>query len=176
MAPDRKQRLIEEIIRVNQAGEYGAKRIYEGQLSSTQEPIARKAIEHMAEQELEHLEAFNKLATDRHVKPTVFSPLWHLGAFAMGKATALLGEKAAMACTVAVENVIEEHYREQLNTLKSLEGEEELKEVIQKCYEDEIEHRDTALDHGAEQAPGYKTLSLAVSSASKLAIWISKKV
>ena len=111
-----KEELISRIIRVDQAGEYGAKRIYEGQLSvlggSEDGPLLRE----MADKENSHLETFNKLMVERRVRPTLLSPLWHFAGFALGAGTALMGREAAMACTVAVEEVIEEHYANQAIT------------------------------------------------------------
>ncbi|HEV8680857.1 MAG TPA: demethoxyubiquinone hydroxylase family protein, partial [Stellaceae bacterium] len=105
---------IEAMIRVDHAGEYGAVRIYDGQLAVIGRGRAREAIRHMAEQEGRHLAAFDELVRARAVRPTALQPLWHIAGYALGAATALLGERAAMACTVAVEEVIDEHYRDQL--------------------------------------------------------------
>ncbi len=116
------EQLVERVIRVDQAGEYGARRIYEGQLAVLQHGPDRSAVEHMAEQEGRHLAEFDRLLGDRRVRPTALQPLWHVAGFALGAATALLGPKAAMACTVAVEEVIDEHYRRQGEALPESEG------------------------------------------------------
>lgn len=163
---------IDEMIRVNHAGEYGAKRIYLGQLSVLKN---NQKIHEMYEQELEHLDFFENEMKKRQVRPTVLSPIWHFGGFALGAATALLGEKAAMACTVAVESVISEHYQEQLEDLKNLKDENALKEKIQKFRNDEIEHHDAGIEHGAEQMVGYEILTGIVKGITKTAIAVSKK-
>jgi 3-demethoxyubiquinol 3-hydroxylase len=166
--------LIHRMIRVDHAGEYGARRIYEGQLAVLGRAKSAGEIRRMAEQEQRHLAAFEKLIAERHVRPTALSPLWHAAGFALGAATALLGTRAAMACTVAVEEVIDEHYRRQSEML----GDEEpaLKGAIDEFRRDELEHRDIALAHGAEQAPAYPALSAAIKTASRLAIWLSTRI
>ncbi|RAU20511.1 demethoxyubiquinone hydroxylase family protein [Paramagnetospirillum kuznetsovii] len=171
--PDRKQ-MIERILRVDQAGELGAVRIYQGQLAVLGKGAAAPIIGRMAEQEKEHLDTFNRLIGQRQVRPTALSPLWHVAGFALGAATALLGEKAAMACTVAVEETIDEHYAAQAEALG--EDEAELKETILKFRDEEIEHRDIGLERGAEQAPGYPALSAAIRTGCRLAIWLSERV
>ena len=166
--------LIERIIRVDQAGEYGARRIYEGQLAVMREGPAKEKVRHMAAQEARHLEIFDELITSRHARPTLLSPLWHVAGFALGAGTALLGEKAAMACTVAVEEVIDEHYAQQSSALG--DDEAPLRQVIDNAREQEVEHRDTALAAGAAETPGYETLSAAIKSGSRLAIWLSERL
>ncbi len=168
------QALIERMIRVDHAGEYGAKRIYDGQLAVLGRSRVAPEIRRMAEQEQRHLAAFDKLVAERRVRPTVLSPLWHAAGFALGAATALLGERAAMACTVAVEEVIDEHYRRQSEALG--DAEPALKSAIDEFRRDENEHRDVALAHGAEEAPGYPALSAAIKAGSRLAIWLSTRI
>ena len=163
---------IERMIRVDHAGEYGAKRIYDGQLAVLGRSAAAKEIRHMAEQEERHLAAFDKLVRERRVRPTALSPLWHMAGFALGAATAMLGERAAMACTVAVEEVIDEHYRRQIDTLG--DAEPELKAALEEFRAHEIEHRDTAKAHGGDAAPA--TLSAAIKAGSRLAIWLSTRI
>ena len=165
---------IARMIRVDHAGEYGAKRIYEGQLAVLGRGPKGPVIEHMAEQEREHLDTFDRLVAERGVRPTLLHPLWHVGAFAMGAATALLGDRAAMACTVAVEEVIDDHYARQAEVLG--EDEPELKAVIERFRAEELEHREIGLQHEAEQAPGYRLLSGAVKAATRTAIWLSERV
>jgi len=165
---------IARMIRVDHAGEYGAKRIYEGQLAVLGRGPKGPVIEHMAEQEREHLDTFDRLVVERGVRPTLLHPLWHVGAFAMGAATALLGDRAAMACTVAVEEVIDEHYARQAEALG--EDEPELKSVIERFRAEELEHRDIGLEHEAELAPAYRLLSGAVKAATRTAIWLSERV
>ncbi len=166
---------LARMIRVDQAGEYGARRIYEGQLAvmGRNHPNS-ETIKHMHEQELRHLETFNRLVTERRIRPTALQPIWHVAGFALGAATALMGDKAAMACTVAVEEVIDEHYAEQSARLE--DDEADLRDTIEEFRAEELEHRDTALEHGAEQAPGYEILSAAVKTGSRLAIWLSQRV
>ena len=115
-----KEQMIDRIIRVDQAGEYGAVRIYEGQLSVLGKSAKAPVIAHMLNQEVDHLEAFSKMVAGRRVRPTALMPLWHLAGFALGAGTAMLGEKAAMACTVAVEEVIDEHYTAQIKKLDEM--------------------------------------------------------
>lgn len=161
---------IESIIRVNHAGEYGAKRIYQGQLSVLK---GNKEIQEMYEQELKHLEYFDHEMKKRRVRPTVLSPLWHFGGFAMGAVTAILGQKAAMLCTVAVEEVIEEHYASQLKKLDN--SEPILKAKIKQFREEEMEHKDVGLKHGAKEAPAYRILKSTIKNITKTAIYLSKK-
>lgn len=168
------RKLVEQIIRVDHAGEYGAKRIYQGQMAVLKNSPSYKTIKHMAEQEEEHLAYFSDAMAKRKVRPTFFMPLWHVGAYAMGAATAMLGEKAAMACTVAVEEVIDEHYQEQLAMLG--DDEQKLKKKIEKFREEELQHRDIGLENKAEEAHGYPVLRGAVRFMTKMAIEISKKV
>jgi ubiquinone biosynthesis monooxygenase Coq7 len=166
---------VAAMIRVDHAGEFGALRIYEGQLailSPNSENTA--AIRHMAEQERMHFDAFDLMVKDRHVRPTALEPVWRLAGYALGAATALLGEKAAMACTVAVEDVIDEHYRKQIERLGN--DDPELKQTIAKFRADECAHRDEALARGAEQAPAYGVLSAAIRLSCRIAIGLSERL
>jgi len=165
---------VAAMIRVDHAGEYGAARIYEGQLAVMPRGPARTAVAEMAEQEARHLAAFEALIGERRVRPTLLQPLWQVAGFALGAATALLGERAAMACTVAVEEVIDEHYQAQADRLA--ETEPALKQKILEFRDDELKHRGTALDHGAADTPGYALLSAAIKTGSRLAIWLSTRV
>jgi len=165
---------LARMIRVDHAGEYGAVRIYEGQLAVLGDSPAAPAIREMAAQERDHLARFDALVNDRRVRPTALTPVWHLGGYLLGAATALMGEKAAMACTVAVEEVIDDHYAEQAARLGADEA--ELKETIEAFRADELAHRDTGLAHGALDAPGYDILSGAVKTASRVAIWLSTRI
>ena len=168
------EKLLERIVRVDHAGEYGAVRIYEGQLAVLGNSNKADVIRHMAEQEREHLDKFNELIGARRVRPTALMPVWHAAGFALGAATALMGERAAMACTAAVEEVIDEHYAKQAAALG--DDEAELRETIEKFREDELEHRDTAIAHEAEETPGYEALAAVIKKGSKLAIWLSERV
>ena len=169
-----KDELIDRIIRVDHAGEFGAKRIYEGQLAVLRGKPEAQAIEHMYAQELEHLKAFEKLMVERRVRPSALHPIWNAAGFALGAATALLGPKAAMACTVAVEEVIDEHYRQQSDKLGMDEA--PLKAKIDKFRAEELQHRDAGLEHGAEQAPAYPLLKGAIKAGSRLAIWLAERI
>ena len=169
-----KDELIDRIIRVDHAGEFGAKRIYEGQLAVLRGKPEAQAIEHMYQQELEHLRTFEKLMVERRVRPSALHPLWNAAGFALGAATALLGPKAAMACTVAVEEVIDEHYRAQSDKLGADEA--PLKAKIEKFRAEELQHRDAGLEHGAEQAPAYPLLKGAIKAGSRLAIWLAERI
>lgn len=168
-------KLIDRVLRVDLAGEYGAVRIYEGQLAVLgKNGAAGAAIAHMAEQERRHLDAFQKLLPDRRARPTLLQPVWHVAGFALGAATALLGPKGAMACTVAVEEVIDEHYREQIEALPDSEA--DLKATLEEFRREEVEHRDEALTQGAEAAPGYALLHAAIKAGSRAAIWLSSRI
>ncbi|MEK9722190.1 MAG: demethoxyubiquinone hydroxylase family protein [Rhodospirillaceae bacterium] len=181
-APDRlpgdptKEQLVDQVIRVDHAGEYGAVRIYEGQLAVLGKRASGPVIREMLDQEKAHLETFDKLVAERRVRPTALMPLWHVAGFALGAATAMLGEKAAMACTVAVEEAIDEHYQGQIAALEPYADEAALKDTCAKFRDEELEHRDTGLAHGAEAAPGYELLTGAIKAGSKLAIWLSTRV
>ncbi|HYM73717.1 MAG TPA: demethoxyubiquinone hydroxylase family protein [Stellaceae bacterium] len=164
----------ERMIRVDQAGEYGATRIYAGQLAVLGRHRTAGAVREMAEQERRHLAQFDRLLCERRVRPTALSPVWHLAGFALGAATALLGERAAMACTVAVEEVIDGHYAAQAERLGTADP--ELAETIRAARADELAHRDTALAHEAEAAPGYELISAAIKTGARIAIWLSERI
>ena len=167
--------ILEEIIRVDHAGEYGATKIYDGQIAIFgKDSKIGKTIQHMADQEQEHIEKFNELILEHQVRPTAFLPLWNIAGFGLGAVTAMMGEKAAMACTVAVEKVIGEHYREQQELLE--DDEKELRKTIAKFEKDELEHHDIGLEHDAEKAPGYKVMTKVIEIGCKTAIAISKKI
>ena len=168
------QALIDRIIRVDQAGEYGARRIYEGQLAVLGHRPEAAAIREMAAQEQRHLDAFDALIPARRVRPTLLSPLWHVAGYALGAATALIGRDAAMACTAAVESVIVEHYSRQAAALGP--DEPALKALIEEAKADENHHRAVAEAEGAAQAPAYPALTAAIKAGSRLAIWLSERV
>ncbi len=165
---------IGSMIRVDHAGEYGATRIYDGQLAVIGHGRARDAIRRMAEQEQRHLAAFEALMRSHQARPTVLSPLWHAAGYALGAATALLGERAAMACTVAVEEVIDEHYASQAERLG--DADPTLTETIVEFRADELAHRNTAIEHGATETLGYDLLSAFIKTGSRLAIWLSTRI
>jgi ubiquinone biosynthesis monooxygenase Coq7 len=164
---------IHRMIRVDHAGEYGARRIYQGQLAILGQRADAAAIRHMAEQEDRHLAAFDRLIAEHRVRPTAFHPVWHMAGYALGAATALMGREAAMACTVAVEEVIDEHYKNQADELGS--DEPQLRQMIEEFRGEEIEHRDIGLAEGAGRAPGYELLKGAIKAGSRLAIWLSER-
>ncbi len=169
------KKILEEIIRVDHAGEYGATKIYDGQIAIFgKNSKIGKTIQHMADQEQEHIQKFEELIVKNKVRPTLLLPLWSVAGYTLGATTALMGEKAAMACTVAVEKVIGEHYNEQLSLLN--DDQKQLKRTIKKFREDELEHHDIGLAHDAEEAPGYRILSKFIEMGCKTAIAISKKV
>ena len=166
---------LEEIIRVDHAGEFGATKIYDGQIAIFgKNTKIGKTIQHMADQEQEHIDKFNELILEHRVRPTALLPIWNVAGFALGASTALMGEKAAMACTVAVEKVIGEHYEEQLSLLE--DDHKDLKKTISKFRDDELEHHDIGIEHDAESAPGYKIMSKVIEFGCKTAIAISKKI
>ncbi|MGY8998265.1 MAG: demethoxyubiquinone hydroxylase family protein [Alphaproteobacteria bacterium] len=169
-----REALVKSMIRVDQAGEYGAKRIYDGQLAVLGGTPAGDIIADMADQEQRHLDHFDKLVVERRVRPTALAPVWHVAGYALGVGSALLGEKAAMACTEAVESVIDEHYAEQSRRLG--DDEAPLRTIIEEFRADEQEHHDTALEHGAADAPAHDLLTGAVRTGTRLAIWLSTRV
>ena len=171
--------LVERVIRVDQAGEFGAVRIYEGQLAALRwtgrsRGVAARKIASMARAEREHRAHFDRLMAERRVRPTVLSPLWSLAGFGLGAVTALMGDKAAMACTVAIEETIDEHYARQADALG--DDEADLRATVEKFRADELAHRDEALASGAEQAPAYRPLTAAIKAGSRLAIWLSTRI
>jgi len=163
------------MLRVDQAGEYGATRIYAGQLAVLRRncPEAR-LVARMAAQEERHLKRFNQLMAERRVRPTALQPLWNVAGFALGAATALMSEQAALACTDAVETEIDKHYREQLAELG--EDDPELAADIEEFRADELEHRDSARAGGATNAIGYPLLTAAIRAGCRVAIELSKRV
>jgi 3-demethoxyubiquinol 3-hydroxylase len=164
-----------KMLRVDQAGEYGAARIYAGQLAvlGNRHPIARE-IGHMATQEKRHLDHFNGMMVDRGVAPTVLQPIWHVAGYALGAATAIMGPRAAMACTAAIETEIDRHYSAQLEQLG--DSDPPLSAAIADFQADEIEHKEAALASGAEEMPGYGLLSMAIRIGCRAAIRFSERV
>lgn len=168
---------VDSIIRVDHAGELGADRIYAGQMAVLGRTSVGPLIQHMWEQEKEHRAKFEDLINKYRVRPTALVPIWNVAGFVLGAGSALLGPKAAMACTVAVESVIVDHYNDQLRTLMSdPDANKELLQVIQKFRDDEQEHHDTGIDHGAEYAPFYKVFTEGIKLGCKAAIAISKVI
>ena len=173
--PGQKRADPESILRVDQAGEYGATRIYAGQLAVLRPSSpAAKLISRMAMQEQRHLERFDHLIAERRVRPTALQPLWNVAGFALGAGTALISEEAAMACTEAVETEIDRHYQGQLDDLG--DDDPELSADIAEFRAEELEHRDTAREAGAASAMGYPILTGAIRAACRVAIALSKRV
>lgn len=163
------------MLRVDQAGEYGATRIYAGQLAVLRSNCPEaKLVARMAAQEQRHLARFNQLMAERRGRPTALQPLWNVAGFALGAATALMSEKAALACTDAVETEIDKHYGKQLHQLG--EDDPELAADIREFRAEELEHRDTAREHGASQAIGYPLLTAAIRAGCRVAIGLSKRI
>ena len=168
---------LHRMIRVDQAGEFGATRIYEGQLAVMGDRGPHSAeIRHMAEQEEGHRARFDEMLAKRGVRPTALHPFWSAAGYALGAGTALLGPEAAMACTAAVETEIDKHYSDQLDRLEETGADPELAAMIEEFREDEREHRDAALANGAEKAPAYPLLSGAIRLGCRMAIKISERV
>lgn len=165
---------VARTIRVDHAGEYGAKRIYQGQRAVLGRTKYGPVLKHMQDQEQVHLDTFAALIAKRRVRPTALLPIWHVAGFVLGAGTALLGHRAAMACTVAVEEAIDEHYREQAATLG--DDEAALRADIERFRAEELEHRDIGLANEAELAPAYKLLSAAIKAGCKVAIKVSERV
>ncbi|KAF9296923.1 ubiquinone biosynthesis monooxygenase Coq7 [Mortierella antarctica] len=170
---------LEEMIRVDQAGELGANWIYRGQYAVLgSDKKVGPLLEHMWEQEKHHLRVFDGIIAQHRVRPTALRPLWEMAGFALGAGTALLGKEAAMACTEAVETVIGGHYNDQLRELLKIDHPDiaELRKTVQQFRDDELEHLETALEHDAQKAPQHELLSNAIKQGCKAAIWISSKV
>ncbi len=169
---------IEEFIRVDHAGERGAIKIYEGQLLALNTLVKneslKKIIEEMKIHEKEHLEYFEKEIIKRNIKPTKLLPVWDLLGIGLGFSSTILGKKATMLCTASVEEVIDEHYQNQINQLQS--DEKDLKNKIIKFRNDEINHKDIAYKHGAEKNGFYSILDKIIKTGSKIAINISEKI
>lgn len=166
---------VAEMVRVDHAGEYGAAQIYKGQLAVLGDRHRLSPqIRHMREQEQRHLDTFDRLIAERGVRPTLLQPAWHAAGFALGAVTALMGERALMACTAAVEEVIDEHYAEQHDQLG--DHDDELSDIVEEFRAEEAEHRDIALAHGAEKTPGYPVLSGLIKAGCRAAIAVSKRI
>ena len=172
------KKTLEEIIRVDHAGERGAIKIYEGQLLALktikQDESLKHIVEDMKEHEKEHLEYFEKEIQKRKIKPTYLLPLWDVMGVALGFGTAMLGKKAAMLCTASVEEVIEEHYHSQLKHLG--DDEKDLREKIKKFKNDEIDHKNIAYDEGATNKGLYSIMDKIIKTSSRIAITISEKI
>jgi ubiquinone biosynthesis monooxygenase Coq7 len=175
---DVRERRLAEMLRVDHAGEYGAVQIYRGQRAVFDRIEAKahaaRVIADMETGEQEHLKTFDRMIAERGVRPTVMAPVWRVAGFGLGALTALMGERAAHACTEAVEEVIEEHYGRQSQALAGVDA--ELKHVVDKFREDEIGHKQTAIEQGARDAFGYSFLSAVIKVGCRAAIRISEKI
>ena len=167
-------RRLDEILRVDHAGELGAVRIYQGQLAVLGRSSAGSVVRHMADQEERHKALLDRLLNERGTRPSLLDPLWSAAGFALGAASALLGEKAAMACTVAVEDVIGAHYERQAKEIEATEP--ALAAALHQLKDEEMEHLKTGLAEGAEKAPAYPLMSGLIKAGCRLAIRIAEKL
>ena len=165
---------LEKYIRVDHAGERAAQQIYRGQLVMLGKHEMGDEIRHMMEQEVEHLETFDELINERRVRPSFLDPVWSAAGFTLGVVTAAMGPKAAMACTIAVEEVIGEHYQKQAENLGSDEA--NLKKTIERFRDEELKHRDTAVDYKGREARNYKMLHDVIQTGCRTAIKIAEKI
>ena len=177
--PAKPQDAIAAMIRVDHAGEYGAVQIYKGQRAVFGK-LPHKAriasqLQHMEADEQHHLQAFDDYIRERRVRPTALGPVWNIAGFALGAGTALMGEKAAHACTEAVESVIESHYGEQVEELRAM-GEDELADTFARFQAEEVAHKDLAVEEGAQQAAGYPLLSGLIKAGCRIAIKVTERV
>jgi len=174
------KQLRDRIIRVDHAGEYGANRIYAGQMAVLRRTKSAPLIQEMWDQEKKHLDTFEKLIPKYRARPTALLPIWNVAGFVLGAGTALLGERAAMACTVAVEASITEHYnnqiRELLESTDNPADNKELLDYIQQFRDEEQEHHDIGLAQEAEKAPAYTLLTNVIKAGCKTAVWLSERV
>uniref|UniRef100_T1DHM9 5-demethoxyubiquinone hydroxylase, mitochondrial n=1 Tax=Crotalus horridus TaxID=35024 RepID=T1DHM9_CROHD len=170
--------VIDRIIRVDHAGEYGANRIYAGQMAVLGRSSVGPVIRQMWEQEKDHLKQMKDLMILYRVRPTILLPVWDVAGYMLGAGTALLGKKAAMACTVAVEESIADHYNNQIRVLVEEDPEKykELLQIIKKLRDEETQHHDTGLDYDAELTPGYSVLKNAIQLGCKAAIFLSERI
>nr|DBA20267.1 TPA: hypothetical protein GDO54_015979 [Pyxicephalus adspersus] len=170
--------LLDRVIRVDHAGEYGANRIYAGQMAVLGRSSVGPIIQHMWNQEKVHLKTFTELMVANRVRPTILLPFWNVAGFVLGAGTALLGKNGAMACTVAVEETISNHYNNQIRTLMERDPEKhkELLQTIKKFRDEEMEHHDTGLEHDAELAPAYLVLKTFIQAGCRAAVYLSERV
>ena len=165
---------IERFLRVDHAGERAAQQIYKGQLAVLANHEMADEIRHMMDQEVEHLETFDNLLNERQVRPSLLDPLWGAAGFTLGVVTAAMGPKAAMACTIAVEEVIGEHYQKQADILG--DDERDLKCTVERFRDEELEHRDIAVEHDGRDARHYSLLRKIIQRGCRTAIKIAEKV
>eukprot|EP00112_Aurelia_sp_Birch-Aquarium-sp1_P007236 Seg1788.2 transcript_id=Seg1788.2/GoldUCD/mRNA.D3Y31 product="5-demethoxyubiquinone hydroxylase mitochondrial" protein_id=Seg1788.2/GoldUCD/D3Y31 len=175
----RATKLVDKILRVDHAGEFGADRIYAGQIAVLgNKGEVGDLIQKMWDDEKAHLIAMNRLVRKHRVRPTVLLPFWNIAGYALGAGTALLGKEAAMACTIAVEEVIGEHYDSQLRELLSddPESHKELLEIIHKFRDEEMEHHDIGIEHDGEKVPFYNMMKAVIQTGCRSAIWLSERI
>ncbi|MDB4238865.1 demethoxyubiquinone hydroxylase family protein [Alphaproteobacteria bacterium] len=165
---------IDSILRVDHAGETAAAKIYDGQLAILKHTSVGPTIQHMKDQEQEHLDTFNKLLVENDTRPTALLPLWNVMGFGLGVASAMMGKKAAMACTIAVEEVIGEHYAKQADALD--EDRVELKKTLIRFRDEELDHLETGVKHDGKEANGYELMKVIVQLGCRTAIKISEKI
>lgn len=172
------EELVDRIVRVDHAGEVGADKIYEGQLAVLRNTPVGPLIQEMWDEEKEHRETFEKLIVEHRVRPTALLPLWNIAGFILGAGTAVLGKEAAMACTVAVEETIGEHYNDQIRQLIEIDPGKykDLLQTLKKFRDDELHHLDTGLEHDALKAPFYDAMSTIIKTGCRTAIWLSERV
>ncbi len=168
-----KAEMIGRFLRVDHAGELGAKRIYEGQIAVLRGHPVTAEIEHMKEQEQVHLDTFERLLNDYEVRPSALSPFWNVAGYALGAVTAAMGVKAAMACTIAVEEVIGGHYQQQAEALG--DDEAELRATLVQFRDEELEHLDKAVEHDGEDAVGYPILRHVIQTGCRAAIKLAER-
>ena len=166
---------IESFLRVNHAGESAAVRLYEGQLSVLAKSPSAVSLKHMHQQEMHHRHLFEQALSQNNATPSLLNPLWHRLSYGVGVATALMGTRTAMDCTVAVEEVIEKHYKKQLQNFPTSDK-KDIKTLIQNCYEDEIAHKDVAENHNDHHQPQSPKLFKTIQVGCKLAIWLSERI
>ena len=174
MNKDTNKKNLDSILRVDHAGETAAAKIYDGQLAILKNTPVGPTIQHMKDQEEEHLDTFNRLLVENDTRPTALLPLWNVMGYGLGVASALMGEKAAMACTIAVEEVIGEHYAKQAETLDKKD--DKLKSTLEKFRDDELDHLETGVQHDGENTPGYEIMKTIVQFGCRTAIKISEKI
>ena len=168
----KKKKILDEIIRVNHAGEFGAQQIYAGQIKFTKEPKLKKPLRQIAKDEDEHLSYFEDLMIEKRVRPTLMSPLWKLGGFSLGAFTAILGKDYVMACTEAVETIIVDHYKSQIGQIEEIE----IQKKIEKFLNDEAGHQLTGMNQIKNNDFKLKVFKKFIKVITKIAIKVSKKI
>ncbi|XP_035253127.1 5-demethoxyubiquinone hydroxylase, mitochondrial [Anguilla anguilla] len=170
--------MLDRMLRVDHAGEYGANRIYAGQMAVLGRTQSGPLIQTMWDQEKYHLQKFDEILAENRIRPTFLLPLWNIAGFVLGASSALLGKEGAMACTVAVEESISEHYNSQIRALMEADPDRytELLQLIKEFRDDEMEHHDTGLEHDAESMPGYGLMKSLIQLGCRAAIYASERV